>query len=375
MGKKRTHEQFIEEVKQLTNDEYKVCGEYVNARTKIQMKHIICDRIWLVTPSNFLHGNKCGYCYGTHKKTTNEFKKEISDITNGEYELISEYINSKSKIKIKHIKCGREYFTTPSDFLRGGRCKSCSRIKKTHLDFVEDMYKEVKDEYSILSDYKGTNKKIQLRHNICGHIYDITPDSFLGKRKTRCPQCCGNLKKTQEKFEKEILNLIGDEYSVLGTYMNADTKIKFRHNCNDCNNHEWEVKPVNFISNNSRCPICNESKGEKKISQYLMDDNIEFIPQKEFNDLLGLSNGNLSYDFYLPQYNLLIEYQGEFHDGSGGKYTKIKLIKQQEHDKRKKEYANNHNIKLLEIWYYDFDNIETILSQELNILKLIKQVV
>ena len=40
---------------------------------------------------------------------------------------------------------------------------------------------------------------------------------------------------------------------------------------------------------------------------------------------------------------------------------------QQEHDKRKKEYAKLHNIKLLEIWYYDFDNITEILNKELGL--------
>ncbi len=65
--------------------------------------------------------------------------------------------------------------------------------------------------------------------------------------------------------------------------------------------------------------------------------------------------------------NLFIEYQGEFHDVSGGDYTRKNLNKQQEHDRRKREYAKLNNIDLLEIWYYDFDRIEEILSNKLNI--------
>ncbi len=78
--------------------------------------------------------------------------------------------------------------------------------------------------------------------------------------------------------------------------------------------------------------------------------------------------GNLSYDFYLPNYNLLIEYQGEQHE----KYTlvfhtsKEDFNKQQEHDKRKKDYAKENEIELLEIWYWDFDNIEEILNKQIN---------
>ena len=76
----------------------------------------------------------------------------------------------------------------------------------------------------------------------------------------------------------------------------------------------------------------------------------------------------LSYDFYLQQYNLLIEFQGKQHEQPieyfGGEKT---FKKQQEHDKRKREYAKQNNINLLEIWYYDFDNITEILNKELGL--------
>jgi hypothetical protein len=128
--------------------------------------------------------------------------------------------------------------------------------------------------------------------------------------------------------------------------------------------HEWKCSVVSRTKGNG-CPICSESKGEKQIRKWLENNQIKFEPQKEFDGLLGLGGGNLSYDFYLPNQNLLIEYQGEFHDGSGGKYTSIKIAKQREHDKRKCEYAKQKNIDLLEIWYYDFDNIESILLNNL----------
>ena len=87
--------------------------------------------------------------------------------------------------------------------------------------------------------------------------------------------------------------------------------------------------------------------------------------------MLGVNGKKLSYDFYLPQYNLLIEFQGEQHEQpiehfGGEEQFKI----QQEHDRRKREYAKLHNINLLEIWYYDINNIKKILTETLNNLKL-----
>ena len=85
-----------------------------------------------------------------------------------------------------------------------------------------------------------------------------------------------------------------------------------------------------------------------------------------YNNLKGVNNGLLTYDFYLPKYNLLIEYQGEYHDNSIPMQTDFEFAIQQEHDKRKKEYAINNGINLLEIWYWNFKDIEYILNNILN---------
>lgn len=132
-------------------------------------------------------------------------------------------------------------------------------------------------------------------------------------------------------------------------------------------NHTWKAAPSNLLFNQTGCPICSMSHGERSIYLFLKNNNINFIPQKEFNNLFGINGGNLSYDFYLSTYNILIEYQGEFHDGTANQQTPKEYETQKEHDRRKKEFAINNNIKLLEIWYWDFDNIEEILNRELRI--------
>jgi hypothetical protein len=135
--------------------------------------------------------------------------------------------------------------------------------------------------------------------------------------------------------------------------------------CIDCG-HEWKSSISNRNAGRD-CPKCSEPKGETRVKDWLNSKNIKYLQQKVFDGLVGINNGNLSYDFYLSEYNLLIEYQGNFHDGSGhNDYTKRNLKRQKEHDRRKREYATINNIKLLEIWYYDFQNIEDILQNILS---------
>lgn len=135
--------------------------------------------------------------------------------------------------------------------------------------------------------------------------------------------------------------------------------------CKECG-FKWK-SAIGHRSNGIGCPQCSESKGEKRIKVYLNLNNIFYIGQKEFDGLIGTGNGLLSYDFYLPQHNLLIEYQGEQHEHycKGFHKSKKDFEKQLEHDRRKRVFTHNNNINFLVIWYFDFDNIETIINNYL----------
>lgn len=301
MSKKKTHEEFCNEVYDLVGNEYSVIGEYINASTKITMKHNTCRHVWDILPAKFTGkvSRRCEVCGGSMKKTNEEFVKEVYDLVGDEYEFLETYINSLTPIECIHKVCGRIYKVTPSDFLHG----------------------------------------------------------------KRCAKCAGNLLKTTDDYRNEIYELYGDEYTILGEYINAKSKILTRHN--SCG-HEYYIEPTNLLRG-IECPKCNESKGEKRIQKYLDINSINYIPQMKYDGLIGVGNGLLSYDFYLPSYNILIEYQGQFHDGTAKMQSKEQYKKQKEHDRRKKQYSIDNNIKLLEIWYLDFENIEEILNKELDL--------
>lgn len=124
------------------------------------------------------------------------------------------------------------------------------------------------------------------------------------------------------------------------------------------------MAPSNAVK--QHCPLCSINKGESKIMEVLDSMDVQYVLHKTFEDLFGANNGKLSYDFYVPSYNLLIEFQGEQHehpvDFFGGD---AQFEKQKEHDLRKKEYAQQNNYNFLEIWYYDFKNIPSIISENL----------
>ncbi|MDD4089693.1 MAG: hypothetical protein PHP29_08385 [Tissierellia bacterium] len=172
-------------------------------------------------------------------------------------------------------------------------------------------------------------------------------------------------------ISEDFIDLYWSKTNTVSPYEIASMGNIFKVNiiCDICGD-EYAVCPNHFVSHGSRCPNCSKSKGELKISEILNTYNVSYNLQQPFDGLIGLGNGLLTYDFYLKdKYNLLIEYQGEQHDHYIEVFhrTYADFERQQEHDKRKRQYAKDNNINLLEIWYWDFENIEEILKKELNI--------
>jgi 5-methylcytosine-specific restriction endonuclease McrA len=87
-----------------------------------------CDKghQFYMTWNSVQQGRRCPFCAGTHKKTTEQFRAQVSESTCGEYLLLGEYNRDCEHVKIRHIKCGHEYMVTPSHFLGGRRCPKCA---------------------------------------------------------------------------------------------------------------------------------------------------------------------------------------------------------------------------------------------------------
>lgn len=105
---------------------------------------------------------------------------------------------------------------------------------------------------------------------------------------------------------------------------------------------------------------CIKSKGEQKIAFVLQENNILFEKQKTYKDCLSVNKTLLRFDFYLPFFNVLIEYDGEQHFNyrANGYFTQEKIKGIQDRDEIKNLYCINNNIKLIRIPYTDFDLID-----------------
>ena len=382
----KTTEQFKKEVYDLVGDEYEVIGEYQRSKIPITLKHNkkSCLNIFNMRPTDFLSGQRCSLCYGTPKKTTEQFKKEVYDLVGDEYEVIGEYQKNCIKIAMRHNICGYEYTVLPTNFKKGDRCPNC-RYKKVSSKMKNDneyMKKKIKkvlgDEYLIKSNYEGYEKPIKIKHKPCNKIYETNPKSiFDGKISGgRCPNCIKQIHKlkTTEQFKKEVYDLVGDEYTLKEgcEYINCDTKVILIHN--KCGN-EYIVTPDRFLYGGTRCIHCKkDSKGVIKIENFLKKNNLSY--EREFKIKECKNIRSLPFDFKINKKDgtfILIEYDGEQHFSSINTYGYDKeetLKKIQFRDNIKNNFCKRNNIELIRISYKDYNNINKILKEKLSHKKL-----
>lgn len=103
------------------------------------------------------------------------------------------------------------------------------------------------------------------------------------------------------------MKIINPTINILGIYKNERTHIDVE--CDICKNI-WSPTPSNLLKYRG-CPICQSSNGERRVFKYLKDNNITFIPECAFDDCKDIKA--LPFDFYLPDYNICVEYDGEQH--------------------------------------------------------------
>lgn len=215
----------------------------------------------------------------TKRKTDKEFKQQVFDLVGDEYTFLDAYKNNRTKMWVKHNKCGNTYQVVPDSFLRGRRCPFCQRkvrVQKrtiTNEEFLKRVYKLVGDEYTFLEPYVNSRTAILVRHNKCGKISKMEPNNFLSG--ARCKYCAHNVKLTTQQVKERIKKMYGNEYTLLSEYKGMNHRIKVMHN--KCG-YVYTVGAINFLLSKQRCPKCY--KTPKKTAN-------EF--QRELNNIYGKS--------------------------------------------------------------------------------------
>jgi hypothetical protein len=291
--------------------------------------------------------------------TTEEFIKRSIDKHGDRYDYsISVYKNNDTKIEYI-CKIHGIVEQDPSSHMNGNGCHKCFNKGKSNTEnFINKSKKIHGNKYTYDNVvYIGAKSKVMITCPIHGDFPQKPNDHLCGYG---CIKCSGRYSKKDE-FVQNANKVHNNKYEYsLVEYKNNKTRVEII-----CPIHGvFRQRPDNHIHGYG-CHYCNESLGEKKIRIFLTENNINYEYQKTFEGCKNINS--LLFDFYLPDYNICIEFDGEQHytpiDFFGGRkalYYRKKL------DDIKIKYCQNNKIKLLKIKYYDFYNIDTILKNLLS---------
>ena len=306
-------------------------------------------------------------------KTNDEFIVKAEDLSLG----------SKQKVKVQCDYCQRIIDVAYRDYVRYKDNKySCMRCRQTKTsentllvrqEYLYNAAKELCDKmgYILLTkkeDILNSESRVDYlcpKHGIRNaKVYSM----LLGHGCLKCLHD-DNIERQKHKTADviELGNLLGITIVNPEEYIDYYA-INLKCICNKCG--DIYLTSYQLLSQEKCliCPKCSkaESHGETKVRLYLEKCGIDFVPQKRFDDCR--TTVPLPFDFYIPEFNTIVEYDGEGHyypvdfGGHDGTDTFERTV---QNDAIKNQYCKKHNIELIRIPYWDYDNIEKILDEKL----------
>lgn len=301
------------------------------------------------------------------KITIDDVRKYVNE--NSESILIStEYITSKTKLEFR-CKCGKAFKQTYQGFMRGKykSCVSCANIKandssKLKLDQLKIIAKELSNSELLDSDYKNNQSKLNFRCS-CGEEFKTSWMEFSSRNKRTCNKCSGMDRQDYDSVKKYIESnsnskLVSKEYKTL------HTKLEIECECG-------EIYLATFREFRDRlkrkCKKCRGgySNNELFVKEILNKHNIRY--KEQFTMEGCVNEKQLPFDFYLPDYNVLIEVDGEQHFRPYRFEDTINNFADRIYnDCIKNSYCEDNNIHLIRIPYYNIKKAEKIIIQEIS---------
>lgn len=248
--------------------------------------------------------------------------------------------------------------------LRSGKTQSCGCYAKEKIAQRNAAnYNDIKGQrFGKLVALSPTEKRsgsniIWLCHCDCGNNCEVSSNHLISKN----TQSCGCFQKQQlaERVSRDLTNMVFGRLTVLyPTAERNDNHIVWQCQCS-CGN-ECKASSKTLLNGDKQSCGCLNSIGEANIQKILTENSIQYEKEKTFEDFIYIDSlHHPRYDFYLPDFNRLIEFDGEQHfediDFFINEFSNYAI--RQDRDKIKNQYALSHNIPLVRIPYWERKNI------------------
>lgn len=256
--------------------------------------------------------------------------------------------------------CGNQVLADKSGLI-SGRQKSCGCLRVNPIEKYSYLIGQKINKWTVL-DIKNDRRNCDaICMCECGTIKEVNVYNLINNKTKDCG--CGRKEILTETRSK---NLVGMRFGKLVAEELLPESNKFhrrQYKCKcDCGN-ETIVPSNSLLSGQTHSCGCLNSYYNMYIDVLLTKMNVFHISEYT----VVIDDVRYRYDFFLPNYNTFIEYDGEQHymPVNFGNWDEEEVNRHfqmtQEHDRIKNEYCEKHNINLLRIPYWEKQNIETII--------------
>lgn len=340
-----------------------IISEYTGANNKVTIRCNDCKFTWEAIPRAVLN-SKCGCknCKLASKKLDTSLRKFLEKFDSTRFKLVT--FNNYTDVTVKCKKCGCIRNTTANNIYRYG-CPKCGiergheALRLTKEEFIQraEILHGDKYDYSKVN-YINYSTPVIIICSEHGEFAQMPSKHLSGHG---CPSCA-NRNMTTEKFIQRAQAIHNNKYDYSKVvYTKAKEKV-----CIICPEHGEFWQEAESHLQGVGCPKCNSSKGEQSVEKILKSLNIQYISQYTINSESFSNRKFMKVDFYLPDYNSIIEYNGIQHYVPVEKFGGEVVLKEQLlRDQELRNYCEEKKINLLEIKFND-SNIEKTIKDFLN---------
>lgn len=289
---------------------------------------------------------------------TKEFIERAKKVHGNKYDYSKvEYINTTSKVCIICPKHG-EFWQSPNHHLNGNNCPKCAHQSYLHTteSFIDEAKKVHGDKYDYSKvEYVNSHTKVCIICPIHGEFWQLPTNHLRGRGCAKCKAKATSDRQTssRDEFIRKANIIHGNKYDYSKVnYINSQTKV-----CIICPKHgEFWQKPNAHLGGKG-CRLCRESHLEREMRVALINNNITFSIGSHFVWL-----GRQHLDFYLPEYNVAIECQGEQHFIKANKFNRKRTLDEIiAQDVLKNELCKTNNVKLI---YYTSPLVDSLAKEK-----------
>lgn len=343
MAPKKTTEQFIKDAKKTHGDKFDYSETiYTRAIDYVTIICNACSRKFQQNALSHIRGAGCSSCNGGLVSNTAEFirKAELIHEYNYDYSEVK-YKNNEVKIKIYCGWCDKYFMQTPANHLTGQGC-DCYRVHNL-AEFTEKATKVHEGKYTYNKvNYIGSRIKVEIFCVSCDKYFmQTTANHLMGQG---CITCGGHEQSNTSDFIKKARTIHGDKYSYEKVnYIKAINKVTIKCIACDC---EFNQSPNAHLCGIG-CPYCHR-KTEAKLYKWLLEN---YNTAKIIKECIFVELPNARFDFYLEDYDLVIELDGLQHFKQV--FTWQDPAKTQDRDKKKMDFCIENGLSVIRILQED----------------------